>query len=250
MLQANGDNLRLGRGEVYFDRFAAGVSTGERFLGNVTALTLATSDEKIEKYSSVESSSPLLKSVNIRRTVEATLTLDEYTFDNLALVASGTVTTPAQTVGTAATNQFVGVLQGRSYSIGAYNITNVVVKVAAATKVLGTDYLLDATWGLVYVIEGGGIASAATVDVTYDKPSITAYKKISGGDANIEGSLRYISANASGSNEMLVIPKLQVTPEGELGFITEDDFGNLQIKCKLLKLAGSNLYDLIRLTGN
>ncbi len=250
MFQANGDNLRLGRGEVYFNRFAAGVGTGERFLGNVTGLTFATSDETVSKYSSVEAASPLLKEVNIRRTVEATLTLDEYTADNLALALSGTVSTPAQTSGTAVTVSITNVVKGRSYPIGAFNISNVVVEVASVAKTLGTDYLLDTTWGLIHILETGTIAAAATVDVEFDRASITSYKKIAGGDANIEGSLRYISANAAGANEMLYVPKLQIIPEGEAGFITQDDFGNLQVKGKLLKQAGQDLYTLTRLTGN
>jgi len=250
MLQADGDNLRLGRGEVYFDRFTtAGVSTGERFLGNVTALALSTSDEVTDKYSSVEASSPLLKSVKIRRTVEVTLTMDEFKFENIALALSGTVGSASQTSGTAVTKQFVGTKQGRTYSLDAFNVSNVVVKVAAATKVLNTDYRVDLNWGLIYIIEGGTIADAATVDVTFDKPSITAYKKMVGGDADIEGKLRYVSANAAGYNDMLVIPKVKITPEGETGFIS-DEFGSMTVKGKVLSVAGSDLYNLYRLTGD
>lgn len=249
MLQADGDNLRLGRGEVYFDRFSSGASTGERFLGNVTALSLTTSDEVIDKYSSVEASSPLLKSVKIRRTVEVTLTMDEFKMENIALALSGTVAVGTQAAAAAQTISFANVKKGRAYSIGKFNVSNVVVEVAAVAKVLGTDYELDTTWGLIYIIPGGSIADNATVDVDYDCASITAYNTLKGGDADIEGKLRYVSDNSAGSNDMLVIPKMQIVPEGETGFIS-DEFGNMTIKGKILSVAGQDLYNLYRLTGD
>jgi len=249
MLQADGDNLRLGRGEVYFDRFASGVSTGERFLGNVTALSLTTTDEVTDKYSSVEASSPLLKSIKIRRTVEVTLTMDEYKMENIALALTGTVTTGTQASAVGQTATLTNVKKGRTYSIGKFNLSNVTVEVAAAAKTLGVDYEVDLTWGLIYIIPGGTIADAATVTVDYDCAAIASYQNLKGGDADIEGKLRYVSDNSAGSNDMLVIPKLQIIPEGETGFIS-DEFGNMTIKGKILSVAGADLYNLYRLTGD
>ena len=47
----NAANLLLGRGALYFDRFAAGTTNrqGEVHLGNVTKLEITTTDEVKEK---------------------------------------------------------------------------------------------------------------------------------------------------------------------------------------------------------
>lgn len=105
----DGANLLLGRGAVYFTP----TDGQETFLGNCTVLEITTTDELKEMYSSTEASSPLLKSVLIRRTMEIALTLTEFTDLNVLLALMGTeVETGIIAAGLAATMEgalkFVG----------------------------------------------------------------------------------------------------------------------------------------------
>lgn len=245
---ANGDKLVLGRGAVHFDRFTgAGASTGLRLLGNVEEMTISTTDETVDKYSSVEANSPLLASVPVRRTVELVLTLSEWQAANLALALMGNEATVAQSSGTAATVTLADVKKGRAYEIGAYRVTNVVVKVGASTKTLNTDYTLDATFGVITILASGGILDDDDVVVTYDKPAKTISKVQGGAAGAIKGALRFYSDNLSGPNYRLAVWKCSVIPEGETGFIS-DEFGNYQLRLKVLDDSvnhpGEGLYTL------
>jgi hypothetical protein len=97
-------------------------------------------------------------------------TLDERTPGNEKLIALGSmgadVTQAAQTApdGTA---QFTSVVQGDTYFIGKTDVSTLVVKVGASTKTLGTDYTANLKAGYITIIVGGGIADAATVDLTF-----------------------------------------------------------------------------------
>lgn len=100
-------------------------------------------------------------------------TLDEFTEALVELKQLGRVGTDySQSSATGSTAQFTAV-QGRSYSLGAFNVTSVVVEVSASAKTLDVDYTLDAVRGIITIISGGGIADAATVDVTFNKPAKT-----------------------------------------------------------------------------
>lgn len=236
----DGGNLLLGRGKIYFDRFTtAGVATGERFVGNATRLELGTTDDPLEKYSSADQSSGLMKSVNRKRTIECSMTLDEFTKENLALALMGTETVAAVT-GAAVTNEVIGpVTQGCYYSLGGTarrrGLTLVTVEPngGGTAFVLNTDYKIDAVSGRIYIVPGGGIANASSPQVDYTYASDTASVIIKGGVASlIEGFLRFIPDPAAGPKWELEIFHVGLNPDGVVGLIS-DDYGNFPIKAKV-----------------
>jgi hypothetical protein len=81
---------------------------------------------------------------------------------------------------------------GKTFDIGARDITNVAVTVAAVAKTLNTDYFLDPHEGLIRIpFIAAGIADAASVLVTFDKPALVR-KSVTGGNAlNAAGTLIY-----------------------------------------------------------
>lgn len=101
---------------------------------------------------------------------------------------------------------------GKTFDIGARNITNVVVTVSAATKVADVDYFLEANKGIIrFPNVAAGIAAEAAVVVTYDKPaitreSITAFTKL-----NRQGSLKIFEMDA-----LSAIPRAEWTLPGTL----------------------------------
>lgn len=223
------ENLLLGSGALYFDRFVNGASTGERHLGNCSAFTLATTVEKIEKYNSMVAAKSLYKSVVKQIKATGKITLDEFEPSNLALGLLGEEGVITQTQQTAVAVSDVKAFQGRYAKIGDYrDITDVIVKDAAlgtTTYVLNTDYTIDAQTGRIFTIASGAITDGELLDITISCPAKT-YPKIVGAQvANVEGFLRFVGDPAAGPTYEGEFWKVLMSPDGEMGFIG-DDFGS------------------------
>lgn len=260
---AAGGNLLLGHGEVYFDRLsAAGAKTGERFLGNVSSLSISMSNETKEKYDSVTAAGNLLARVITRTTAELALTMNEFTAKNLALFALGDDSSPLTQTGATVTDELVngGVAVPSSdawYPLAfrgsiANPISAVTVKVGAATKTINTDYLVDLVSGRVYIVPGGTIvAGTDIVKVTYTYPTLTAGttamdRVLAGTRADVTGLLRFVPVPASGPKWEAIVWKVTFTPDGELALIS-DDFGEFKLKGAILADGvHSDLYQLIK----
>ncbi len=229
----NAANLLLGRGALYFDRFVAGTMTkqGEAHLGNVTKLEITTTDEVKEKYSSMVSTSALLKSVNVKRTVEVKLTADEFSLANMALALMGSESTLSQAASTATTETLTTAAKlGRWYPLAKRNVSSVVI----TGKVENTDFRVDSETGRIYIIPGGSITEGSTVTVASFSYGTVDYKTIVGANANvIEGYLRFIGDPATGPEFELEVWRVQAQPDGAFGLITED-YGNFSLTLKVL----------------
>lgn len=248
MLAPNAENLLLGRGKLYFDRFDAnGGPTGEQALGNCTAVESDIQDEKREKFSSQVAESVKLKSVTVQRTVTVNITADEYSLENIALKVMGTKgeLTQAQGVVTGETLTS-SVVQGRWYPTEFRRIGNVVI----AGAVEDTDFEVDSVSGRIYVIPGGAIAEESALVVQYDHDDATLDQVIGGNANTIEGSLRFIGDPAAGPALECIIHRCSVTPNGPLGLIT-DDYGNMQFAMEVLQHDDhpGELWKIIDITG-
>lgn len=227
-LAPNPTNLYIGRGKLYLDIFLAGTTTrtGELDLGNVTTLELSTKDEIKEKYESMDHSSLLYGRAPTRRTTEIKVVGDEYSLENLANVTMGDQSLIVQT-GASVTAETIttAALQGRYYPTAFRKISAVVVKVASATKTLGTDYTIDAETGRIYIVPGGGIAAAATVIVDYTYATVSLKTVRAANQAKLDGYLRYVGDPVTGPTYEVEVWHINFSPDGSLGFIA-DDFGN------------------------
>lgn len=236
------------RGRVYFDPFDAnGLPTGEIPLGNCPGFTFTAETEKAEHYSSeaglAEKDAALIVKVN--RT--GSLTCDNFSLDNLALFVSGSKETQAQAAGDV-TGEAHTVQQGRIYQLGVSNtapagvrnITDVVVKSSdgLTTYVLGEAYNTDLELGRIQIIKGGPIADATAIKVDY-KTTLKSWQRVkSGATAEVSGALRVIADNASGTNRDWYMPKVTLTPSGEIPIIQEGtDFTTMEFGVEVLKSA-------------
>lgn len=235
------------RGRVYFDRFDAnGLPTGEVPLGNCPGFTFTAETEKAEHYSSeaglAEKDAALI--VRVNRT--GSLTCDNFSLSNLALFISGDSETQTQTSG-AVENEAHAVTPGRIYQLGVSNdapagvrnITSVVVTNTAGTTtyVAGTDYNVDLELGRLQII-GSTITPGQIVHVDYTRPAKTWTRVKSGSTAEVSGSLRVIADNASGTNRDWFMPKVTLTPSGEIPVIQEGtDFTTMEFGVEVLKAA-------------
>ena len=230
------NNLLLGHGVLYFDQFdSSGVKTGELDLGNCTAFSITPSVETKEKRSSRTAQSGLLQRAVVSQNYSLKITGDEFSAENLALTLLGSVSTVSQTTSTITGETITtSSVQGRWYPVSKRMLSTVVVKVSSSAKTLGTDYKIDATLGRIYIVPGGGIVDGSTVTVDASAAVISAKPKvIAGTTPNLVGYLRYVADPVTGPKHHVQCWRVNLTPSGELGFIT-DDYGNWELTGEIL----------------
>lgn len=249
----------LGRGKVYFSLLDGnGLPTGYRRIGNCTEVNLTFEAEKLEHYSSEAGVREKDDSVVLQTNRTGSFTTDNNDIENLALYffgESSTVTTATTTVTDEAIS---GVKQGRYYQLGlsASNMTGVrglvthtagppakkiIVKVATAEKTEGTDYTIDMTSGLLYIVPGGGIANDANLLVSYKLGNSTRERVVSGSQA-VQGAIRFVEDNQRGPSCDFTLPRVKLSPNGDLALISEE-WRTMSFSLEILKPAnGEALY--------
>lgn len=222
-LDVNGNNLLLGRGKIYFDRFASsGARTGELFLGNCPTLEITPTPEDIKKYSSAAKAADLIATDVIRTTLALRIVGDEFSKENLAMALFGDTSLFTQTGSTVTGEAHNDVLQGRYYPLAHRDISVVTVKVASTSKTLHSDYEIDASAGRIYIVEGGGIVDGddITVDYTYGTLSLPTVRGMN--TSAVKGYMRFVGDPARGPKYELEIWRASVRADGAIGFLSDD----------------------------
>lgn len=237
------------RGRVFFDPFDANENlTGEIAMGNCPGVNLTIETEKAEHFSSEKGlrEKDAALTVQVNRTGQ--ITCDNMSAANFALWLSGTRTAVSQAA-TPVTAEMRDVMPGRFYQLGATsanplgvrNVSAVTVKNEAGTTtyVAGTDYNVDLETGRIQIIDGGAI-TADTVQFGYTPAAGTFERVKSGATAELSGALRIVSDNASGGNRDFFMPKVTLTPTGDLPIIAEGvEFVQMQFGLEVLKSANA-----------
>ena len=237
------------RGRVYFDPFNASEElTGEFPLGNCPGFTISISTEKAEHFSSEAGLKEKDGSWNLQVNREGSVTCDNFSPSNAALWLSGTHEKKAQTA-VAVVGELRSVIPGRLYQLGATpanplgvrNVTGITVKSADGLTPYeaGTDYNVDPATGRVQIIEGGAIV-AGNVAFGYTPVAGTFDAVKSGAKAELQGALRVVSDNATGANRDWYLPKVTLTPNGDLALIAEGtDVTQMEFGLEVLKPANA-----------
>lgn len=234
--EADPNNVLLGSGKVYLDRYtAAGVPSGnERFLGNCTEFSITPSVEEIEKKSSTDAARRLLRSDVTATSLELSITLDEFTPDNLALALFGEVGTYTQT-GAAVTNEVHDdVAQGSYVRLAYRGISLVTVEPAGGGTAfaLNTDYEIDAVEGRIYIVPGGGIANLADIQVDYTYATQSKSSVKGGAVSSIRALIRYVSNNPNSPESTAFVWRASIKGSGAVGFLS-DNYASFQLSGKL-----------------
>jgi hypothetical protein len=224
----NPNNLLLGKGQVLFDRYDVnGVSTGFRHLGNVERFEITTADDKVQKYSSMTASAPLYGESLRRRTATIGVTGDEFNADNVAIAQGGDVVTLVQTATAVVAEALAASTVPGSFvklaKLGPY--TGVAVKFGVTTGVLGVDYqFMNAKAGVIQILPGTALTGAVTADYTPTAYTSTAGPKVVRGASvgNIVGRLMFIGDPSSGPAQLVEVWRCTVSPDGALGYISDD----------------------------
>lgn len=243
------NEYHIPRGRVLFDPFDAnGALTGESEFGNCPSFSISIATTKAEHFSSETGLKQKDAAVTVEVNRTAKIECDNISAAVLANFLSGSVETVSQASGSV-TNEAITVIPGRQYQIGqspsnpagARNISAVTVTNVAGTTtyVENTDYLLDLNLGRLQILETGTIV-ASIVHVDYTRAAKTWSRIKTGAVAELSGAIRVVADNASGANRDFYMPKVNLTPEGDLPVIAEGtDFVKVAFSVEILKPANA-----------
>lgn len=238
------NNYVLGRGRLYFDRFADGTKTktGEMYFGNTPTLTVTQSNTALDHYSSEGGLKIKDASVTLQNDMSGKFSTDNIQLDNLALWFLGTSGSVTQAAATAL-SETVAVKLGRFYQLGvsaatpsgARNATNVVVKKGTTTVVMLNNYELDLPNARIYIEpDAAGIIDGDSLTITYDLQAATRTQTIAKG-TQIFGALRFMSDNPVGGNKNHYYPYVKLTSDGDYA-LKGDAWQDMNFTVDILKL--------------
>lgn len=222
------DNIVLGSGKLYLALFDSnGVRGGFRYLGDTPGFTIQVTAEKTTVYGSDKKTRYKLVDKTIQVDHNGNFTARDVSDENTALFVGGEVVEISQSSASGSTYTINAVDQGLWYIIapgshltGLRNISNVTVADADTSSSFteGTDYELDLVRGKIYVIEGGSITDGTNLEVTYDAEA-NARKQVKTTDTvSRECALLYEADNAEGENRDVLMPYIDLNPDGDVGW--------------------------------
>lgn len=246
------ENYTLGRGELYFDKFAPNTrnKTGERYLGNSPELNLTTESETLDHFNSDRGIRVKDKSILLEKSDSGSFILDEISNENVSLWFLGEVSVRAQSaIATAVTENVaanrlkpgtylqIGSTQANPTGLRNVTVTDVTSDPVGTTFVLNTDYTVDAELGRLYIVPGGAIDGTSPIIVSYTATASTREQVIVGEGTTIEGALRFISYNPTGPRRDYYWPYVQLRADGDMA-LKGDEWQQLSFAFDILKLDG------------
>lgn len=237
------DNLTLGRGELWFDRFDDVAQRGERYLGNTPGFSLSVEIDTLEHYSSDRGFKDKDESVTRSMNWNGSIVTDNVDDANMAYFFAGKTRTLTIGSQSSVTDVFTRVVKGLTYQIGttATNPSGIrkitsatLVKGPSTPMVEGVDYTIDLVLGRFTLLRSGSVVTQGdTVTVTYSSPSQSRDQLISGREP-VSGALRYISKNPVGDSVDFYMPYVKLSPNGELN-LKGDDWQQITLNVEVLR---------------
>lgn len=187
--QIDKNNVERLSGQIlYFPRLADGTysAAGQSFGDIIMYKRTAAADTTKVKFHARKGTSLIVREDTKSLETKFELTLQEHFLETDVIALFGTdggVVTQAS--GTAATKTLTSVVKRGIYLLGKVKLSNVAATVSAAAKIVGTrdaegtitptnaDLIVDLDVGTVEIVEGGTIADAASVTMTFDHAAVT-----------------------------------------------------------------------------
>jgi hypothetical protein len=231
------NNILLGKGELFFDRFnAAGLRQGYFHLGNCAGFGVELKDTILSLYTSQHSTAGLLKRVTSQREVDVTIKSNEFGITNLALALMGDETSVAQVLSTATETLAAGFTLGRYYRTAKRNISALAITQGTSTWSLNTDFTIkDANAGIYQVAPAASTAVATTASAVliYTASAQTLSAILGATHTKIEGSLLFVPDPTTGPQFDIEIYRCSQSPGGTQDFIGEQ-FGEYTLSMAAL----------------
>lgn len=251
-----GKNYVLGRGRVFFDRFAPNFvlsaalqGEGERYLGNTPEFNTTGTSEDLEHFDADSGVKVKDDSVQLSMDRSGSFTCDNINSENVALQFLGDASTVTQTSAVAAVS-LVTAKKGRFYQVGASeslpagvrNISNVVVKKGspgfATTVAASGNYEVDEDLGRIYVLPNAAdIPDDTILQITYDRAASTREQVVSSSNS-IYGALRFVSDNPKGANRDYYFPYVKMAPDGDYA-LKGEEWQSMGFTFEILKKASN-----------
>lgn len=228
----SGKNYVLGKGKIYFDRFAAQtlvlattVGEGERYLGNTPEFSTTSSAENLDHFGSEGGLKIKDDSVQLSLNRSGKLTCDNVSADNQALFIQGSVGDLVQTSAVGKID-LITASKGRFFQLGVdivnptgvRKVSNVVIKKGAGfitTIAALNNYEVDLELGRIYIeSDSVDIPNLTKIQVTYDVASSTREQIVSSTNT-IYGALRFVADNPKGTNRDYYFPYVKLSPDGD-----------------------------------
>lgn len=222
------DNVVLGSGKIYLALFNDNnVRGGFRYLGDTPGFSVQVSTERATVFGSEKSTKYKLVDKVIQTDYEGTITTINISPENRALGIGGEASTVVQVVAAGETFDIAEVVPGLWYLLGdtteitgVRNITAVSVEDTGTSTAYtaGTDYEIDEARGRIYIVEGGSISANDNITVTYDVPANTRSQVRTSDKVSKKAALHFIADNSEGENADLMLPYIEIGPDGEMGW--------------------------------
>lgn len=230
-------NTLFGRGAVLFDRFtSSNVQNGQYLhLGNCDNFSISTTTDVARLKDFTTSATADYNSAVKSTDVSLKISGFEVATKIMAILTLGDTTTYTQTAHTAAAQSttlvpagLTGVL-GSFFKVSRRNISAPTLVQGANTLVSGTDYeIFDASAGVFKILAAGvTVVDATAITCNYTAAVIAAGATAldvvrAGTTANIKGSLLFLPANSTGPLIEVRAYNVSLSPDGDIGLISED----------------------------
>jgi hypothetical protein len=225
MQAMNTRDYTIGRGQLFFNKFITGTTTptGERYLGNSPTLTVTSTYQDLPHYTSDFLVREMDDNFTLQTDRGGTFSIDNASIENIGLMFGSDPVAETATSATAQSETFTDVKLGYWYPLGVTTATpdgagavTTVVVTSGVTPVLEEDnYTVDLATGRVHLLFDA-------LDIT-EGDDLTVSYNITGQDSllvieeceQVEGSLRFISANPKGTNKNYYWPYVRIQPTGD-----------------------------------
>lgn len=252
MMQANGNNMVIGRGKIYFDRYVNGVPSGLlRFMGVGPKFDVTPSSTEKDRYDMTKAAAPLLVTTTTQQDHKVVIDLEEFTKDNVALALFGTASTVTQgTTPVTSEAVFSGpagkllpdtILRLKNRNV-PFTGTGALVLTATAggsptPLVLGTDYEEeDSEMGLIHILPGYSAVTLGTttlITAAYTPAASTFSRVAAGVDTGIFGTLVFKGDPANGPAMEIEVWKVRIKPSAALALIA-DDYASMSLEGRVI----------------
>lgn len=208
-------------------------------VGNVSALALSIATTVLEHKGSQDGQ----RAIDLRLITEtkATLSMTMEKFDNVNLATTLRGSSTKQTGGTVTAEPHIA-HPGAVIPLGHIKVSAVVVKKAATTYVLGTDYLVNPDAGSIMCLASGTMVEGDAITVDYAFATQYLSDALTLGLTDLY--MRFEGLNTADTNAPVVVEvfKFSVDPLKELSLISDT--------VQQFVLSGDILSDPLRATGS
>lgn len=237
------NNYVLGRGELHFAQYLPGTRkpTGERYFGNTPEFSCSAEQETLQHYNSDHGVKVKDASVILQLDYTSSFITDNISPENLALFFLGESFKETTDAETGLTSKFDEIRLGHSYQLGTSDdnpsglrmVENVEIT-APAGATAGTDFVVDKERGRITLMEdSANLTEGDELEITFDTLESTRTRVVSKA-SEIEGSLRFLSYNATGDEVDFYMPWVKLTPDGDFA-LKGDEWQQIPFSVEILK---------------